>query len=133
MTDSAKDNTQRKVRLVRAWHRSAVATAIVGGGFSVVVLAVMMTNYVQGRVYEMRWEKKLGNLKMELTANPEKEQALIEEIRLLDLEFRRLNLRRLDRARTGGYLLLGSVIVFVVGVKCAHSLRKESPNRAAGG
>ena len=131
MTDPAKDNTPGNTRPASPWYRSAVATTVVAAAFSVIILAVLVANYVRGRVYETRWEKKLETLKVELTANPDREETLIADIRRLDLEFRRHKLRRLDHARVGGYLLLGSVVVFLVGIKCVDSFKKKLPSPQA--
>jgi len=78
-------------------------------------------------VHETRWEKKLENLRIEISNQPEDEQALLEEIRRLDLEFRRAMFRGRDFSRTGSYLLLTSLAVFVIGVKWADTFKKKTP------
>lgn len=124
---SPDNNISGDVQAVSAWHRSAVATALVGAVFSVIVLALIVGNYIRGRVHETRWEKKLENLRIEISNQPEDEQALLEEIRRLDLEFRRLKFRVLDFSRTGSYLLLTSLSVFVIGIKWADTFKKKTP------
>jgi len=124
---SPDNNISGDVQAVSAWYRSAVATALVGAVFSVIVLALIVGNYIRGRVHETRWEKKLENLRIEISNQPEDEQALLEEIRRLDLEFRRLKFRGLDFSRTGSYLLLISLSVFVIGIKWAGTFKKKMP------
>jgi len=105
--------------ILHPWYRSAAATAVVGAVFSVIILSLIVANYIRGRVYEVRLEKRLENLKIEMAANPANEQALIEQIRNLDLQFRRSKVQRLYLSRTGGWLLLGGLGVFLVGAKCS--------------
>ncbi|MCK4291740.1 MAG: PQQ-binding-like beta-propeller repeat protein [Planctomycetes bacterium] len=124
---SPDNNTSGDVQAVSAWHRSAVATALVGAVFSVIVLALIVGNYIRGRVHETRWEKKLENLRIEISNQPDDEQALLEEIRRLDLEFRRAMFRVLDFSRTGSYLLLASLSVFVIGIKWAGTFKEKMP------
>ncbi len=124
---SADNNTSGSVQAVSAWRRSALATALVGAVFSVIILPLIVGNYIRGRVHETRWEKKLENLRIEISNQPEDEQALLEEIRRLDLEFRRAMFRGRDFSRTGSYLLLTSLAVFVIGVKWADTFKKKTP------
>jgi outer membrane protein assembly factor BamB len=126
MKSSNGDNSVG-VQTVSPWYRSAAAAAVVGAVFSVIILSLIVANYIRGRVYEARLEKKLENLKIELGANPANEPALIEQIRNLDLRFRRSKVQRLYLSRTGGWLLLGGLAVFLVGAKCRDSFRKKMP------
>jgi outer membrane protein assembly factor BamB len=126
MKSSNGDNSVG-VQTVSPWYRSAAATAVVGAVFSVIILSLIVANYIRGRVYEARLEKRLENLKIEMAANPANEQALIEQIRNLDLQFRRSKVQRLYLSRTGGWLLLGSLAVFLVGAKCRDSFKKKMP------
>jgi outer membrane protein assembly factor BamB len=108
------------------WYRSAITTAIVCAVFALIVLALFVTNYVRGRIIDAKWEIQSENLKIELRQHPEDEQ-LLERIRLLDLEFRQHRIRRLDFSRKGSYLLFGSVVIFLIALKCADTFKKKMP------
>ncbi len=157
------------------WYKSAVATAIVGGLFSVIILTLIVFNYVRSRIIEPKREIDLENLKIEIQDQPDDEQLLLwireldlrsvsdpnraeeletlkteirgapneqllsrirqldlevkqDEIRRLDLQFRQDKIRSRDFSRKGCYLLLGSVVVFLVGVKLADAFRKKMPS-----
>ncbi|MBN2137787.1 MAG: PQQ-binding-like beta-propeller repeat protein [Sedimentisphaerales bacterium] len=107
------------------WFGSAIATALVGAVFSIVILTLIVANYVQGRIRETGFEKRLENMKIEITKDSVDKETLADEIRLFDLEFRESRLPRADFTRTGGYLLLGALAVFVLGVKWADIIRKK--------
>jgi len=123
--ESSDNNNSENVQAAGPWYRSAVATAVVGAVFSIVILALMVTNYVQGRVVDGRLEKELENLKIEINNRPDDEQLLLEQIRQLDLQFRRVTVRRLDFSHKGSYLLLASLVVFLIGIKCATTFKEK--------
>jgi len=108
------------------WYRSAVTTAIVCAVFSLIVLALFVTNYVRGRIIDAKWETQFENLKIELRQHPDDEQLLLR-IRQLDLQYRRHIIRRLDFSRKGGYLLFGSVVILLIALKCAGTFKKKMP------
>ncbi len=108
------------------WYRSAITTAIVCAVFALIVLALFVTNYVRGRIIDAKWEIQSENLKIELREHPE-DQELLLRIRQLDLEFRQHRIRRLDFSRKGSYLLFGSVVIFLIALKCADTFKKKIP------
>ena len=120
------DDTSGNVEAKNPWYGSAVATAIVGGLFSVIILTLIVLNYIQSRIIEPKREKDLVDLKITVQNQPDNERLLLE-IRQLDLQFRRDKIRRRDFSRKGSYLLLGSVLVFLIGVKLADSFKKKMP------
>ena len=65
-------------------------------------------------------------LKDKLAAEP-KNEALQKEIRQLDLKFRQKFRRRLALDKTGGWLLLGGVLVLVLAAGKAAALKKTLP------
>lgn len=173
--DKMQNGNPRNIEAINPWYRSAVATAIVGGLFSVIVLALIVLNYVQSRIPEPKREIELENLKIEIQDQPDNEQLLLwireldlqsavdpnraeeletlkteirgdpddeqllsrirqldlevkqDRIRRLDLQFRQDKIRSRDFSRKGCYLLLGSVVVFLVGVKLAEAFKKKMP------
>ncbi len=114
------DSTSKNTEATNPWYRSAVTTAIVCAVFSLIVLALFVTNYVRGRIIDLRWETQSENLKIELRQNPDDKQ-LLEQIRQLDLQFRRHRIRRLDFSRKGSYLLFGSVVIMLIALKFADT------------
>jgi len=125
----------------------AVATAMVGGAFSVIILALIAVNHFQRAVLLPKREQKLEALKLELRSRPnpvptpafagaspapaqagvEGNEQLMSQIRQLDLRIRQLRIRRQDFARKGAYLLLASVVTFLIAAKCAAVFRKKLP------
>jgi len=108
------------------WYRSAVTTAIVCAVFSLIALALFVTNYVRGRIIDAKWETQFEKLKIELRQHPDDEQLLLR-IRQLDLQFRRHRIRRLDFSRKGSYLLFGSIVILLTALKCAGTFKKKMP------
>ena len=109
------------------WYRSTVATAVVCAVFSLIILALIVNNYIQGRINDTKQETQLENLKIELHKHPDNEQ-LISRIRQLDLQIRQHIIRRLDFSRKGSYLLLGSVAIFFICLKYADTFKKRVPS-----
>jgi len=112
----------------------AVATAMVGGAFSVIILALIAVNHFQRAVLLPKREQKLEALKLELRSRPnpvpsevEGNEQLISQIRQLDLRIRQLRIRRQDFARKGAYLLLASAVTFLIAGKCAAVFRRKLP------
>ncbi len=120
------DSTSKNTETTNPWYRSANTTAIICAAFSLIVLAFFVTNYVRGRIIDLRWETQFENLKIELRQNPDDKQLLLQ-IRQLDLEFRQHRIRRLDFSRKGSYLLFGSVVIMLIALKCAGTFKKKVP------
>ncbi len=125
----------------------AVATAMVGGAFSVIILTLIAVNHFQRAVLLPKREQKLEVLKLELRSRPnpvptpafagaspapaqagvEGNEQLTSQIRQLDLRIRQLRIRRYDFARKGAYLLLASAVTFLIAAKCAAVFRRKLP------
>jgi outer membrane protein assembly factor BamB len=82
--------------------------------------------------------KELEALKTEIRNNPDDKQLLPkirrlhlqisqDRIRQLDLQIRQIRIRRWDFSQRGSYLLLGSVVVLLIGVKSASAYKKKLP------
>ncbi len=126
MTESPNDKTSVNDRTMTSWYRIAVATAVVGAAFSLIVCIFIAANYGRSRVIDTPDELELLRLKAEIPKRPDDEQ-LVSGIRELDLQIRQKRARAIFRSRKGSFLLLGGVIVFLIGAKCADSLRKKLP------
>jgi len=126
MTESRNDKVSVNAEAGASWYRIAVATAVVGAAFSLVVCVFMAANYGRSRVIDTPAELELLALRAEIPDRPDDEQ-LVSRIRELDLRIRQERARAIFRSRRGSFLLLGGVIVFLIGAKCADSLRKKLP------
>ena len=122
---SHDNNDSGKALSASLWYKAAVSSALIGAVFSIIIFTLIVANYVQGRVYETRIEKRLETLRIEIAKDSADKQALTDEIRLLDLEFRRSRLPRPGFTRMGGYLLLAALAVFALGLKWADTLKKK--------
>ncbi len=128
MTESRNNNNSAIPEASRLWYRAAVATAVIGALFSIVVCAFMAANYGRSLIIDTPAEQELLRLKAEIPNRPDDEQ-LIARIRELDLHIRQERARALFRSRMGSFLLLGGGIVFLIGAKSANSLKKKLPAR----
>ncbi len=128
MTESRNDKKSVNSEATASWYRIAVATAVVGAAFSLIVCVFIAANYGHSRIIDTPEELELLSLRAEISKRPDDEQ-LVSRIRELDLNIRRKRARAIFRSRKGGFLLLGGVIVFLIGAKCADSLRKKLPAR----
>ncbi|HUT30935.1 MAG TPA: PQQ-binding-like beta-propeller repeat protein [Sedimentisphaerales bacterium] len=125
MKSNSDNNTESKSTSLR--YPTAVRIAVVGGVFSVIVAALLAVNYVQRTVFDERRIAELDRLKIEILSRPNDEQ-LMGRIRQLDLEVRRDRIRRVDFSRKGGWLLAAGLVVMVVGIKWADTLRRKLPH-----
>lgn len=121
------DTTSGNPKATSAWYQTAVRTAIIGGAFSLIVLALLVQNYVRRTVADARRTEELDKLKIEVLEQPNNEQ-LVSRIRRLDLQVRQNKVRRLDFSRKGSYLLIGGIVVFLIGMKWAHAFAKKLPS-----
>ncbi|MHC4569583.1 MAG: hypothetical protein ACYTE3_27985, partial [Planctomycetota bacterium] len=119
MTESG-DNKSVNAEAAASWYRAATATAVVGAAFSCIVCVFMAANYGRSRVIDTPAELELLDLRAQ-------DEPPVSRIRELDLRIRQKRARAIFRSRRGSYLLLGGVIVFLIGAKCADSLRKKLP------
>ena len=126
MTESRNDNTFVNAEVGASRYRIAVATAVVGAAFSLIVCVLLATNYGRSIIIDTPQELELIGLRAEIPDKPDDEQ-LVSRIRELDLHIRQKRARAIFRSRQGSHLLLGGVIVFLIGAKCADSLRKKLP------
>ena len=125
------ENISRSIGTRSLWYRCATATAVVAGIFSLIVCVFMLLNYGKSRVVKTDQETALLKLRADSRTQPGNEQ-LLSQIRDLDLHMRHQRLAALDRARKGGYLLLGGAVVLLIALKLAGQLRKELPAPTAG-
>jgi outer membrane protein assembly factor BamB len=107
-------------------YEAARGTAVVGGIFSVIVLGLLVINYLQIKLLDPLRTERLENWKIKLLEQPNNEQ-LLSQIRELDLQIRKDRIGRLDFSQKGSLLLLGAIVVFLLGIKSAKTLKKRLP------
>jgi len=120
------DSNSNNGKAISPWYQTAVAMAIVGGVFSLIILTLIVINYFQMSIILPKWEEKLEALKVEIRSKGEDKQLLLR-IRQFDLQIRKYRIRRLDFSHKGSYLLFGSVAVLLIGAKWASSFKKKEP------
>jgi outer membrane protein assembly factor BamB len=107
-------------------HRALVLTAWIAGLFSLLVGAVMVYEHFTSATNDPWKSPQLLALKEKLATEP-KNEAAQKEIRQLDLNFRQKFRHRLALDKTGGWLLLGGVMAFVLAAGRAAALKKPLP------
>ena len=124
--ESRLENPSENIDARGEWYKSAVAAAVIGGVFSVIIFTLLVANHFRRMVVDAGREKQLDAMKVELRSRSDTEQ-LISQIRRLDLRNRQSKLRRLDFSRKGCYLLFGSVAILLIGVRSASAIKKKPP------
>ncbi|GAH69237.1 unnamed protein product, partial [marine sediment metagenome] len=107
-------------------YQTALRSAIAGGVFSAIVLVLLVVNYLQIKVLDPVRAERLEMMKVKFIGESASAE-LLSEIRQLDFDIRRDWIRRRFFSRRGGYLLLGGLAVFVIGLKWTSTLRKKLP------
>ena len=108
------------------WYRAARTTVLVGAAFAAIFTVLLVVNLFGSALVGPGRETRLAALKVQILKEPGN-QALLSEIRQLDLKIRRDRLWRLAFADTAADMLLGSVIVLLIAGKLANSIAKVLP------
>lgn len=124
--ETQNNNNKKSIQVNSPWYRCSVAMAVVSVVFFLIVLFFLILNYGKSRVVDTEDEAKLLNLRSQVYEQPENE-ALLSQVRALDLEIRQRRFRAVDRSRKGGYLLLGGVVVLLTSIGIAGALKKKLP------
>ncbi len=105
-------------------QKLALRIAFIAGIFSVIVGIIMMLNYWQLKRSDPLENKLMENLVQQL-GNNRQDDTLKEEIRNLDLMARKAYFNKQWQIRTGGYLLVGSMVILVIALRIFHTLRSR--------
>ena len=108
------------------WRVSAAA-ALASGVFVLVVFTLLVVNYLQVMAADPIDDLTLSRLRDEYASAPERDEALAQRIRELDLLTRKAFFTSQYHLRTGGLLLLGGVVVFLLALKGMARWRPEAP------
>jgi len=92
--------------------------------FSLIVSVMLIANYLQLKSVDPLESPALQTLVERLHDNPQ-DEALKEDIRALDLLIRKAYFTSQWQIRTGAYLLLFGVVVFVLAIRYLKSLRNK--------
>ncbi len=119
------DHTEN-VDIAQTWYRTFVWMAVVGGIFSLIACALLISNHIQGRTEEPLESAELIELRTMLREQPD-DESLKEQIRVIVLKLREEYFQRHQFSTYGAYLLIGGVTVFLIGIKSALTFRKKLP------
>lgn len=100
--------------------------AIIAAAFSFIICFLIIANYFQINRLDPVNTKIINTLVERLSQNPN-DDALRQEIRELDLLARKAYFTNQWQIRTGGYLLLIGVIIFIIAIQLINSVKKISP------
>lgn len=98
-------------------YRMAATVTVVAGLFSLVVFLLLLMNYAQVKAADPINDLTLTELREQYAAAPERDEALAQRIRELDLLTRKAFFTSQTHLRIGGMLLLAGVVVFLVAFK----------------
>lgn len=119
MTTEIKNNKWGSDRL---WKR----TSVISGVFALLICVLIIANYLQINKADPVNMTVMDSLVERLKSNPD-DNALREEIRMLDLLYRKAYFTSLWQIRTGGYLLLGSVALLILSLQVIEYRKKVNP------
>ena len=119
----------RRQDAARARYRAALGTLIVAGAFCLVVGTVLVHSYVGRPTVSLDKSEELANLRSAMlkVPDPEARKAVLEDIRRRDFALRQEFFAGRAFRRTGGFLLLVGLVVFVVAASRAAAHRRRLP------
>ena len=115
--------------VARAAYQAAVASALLAGVFCLFVAGMLAAAHVRTRTLELQNSEDLASLRAAMlkAATPAAAERAKEALRTRDLELREEFFRRQAFTATGGYLILGGIIVFVIAAGRVVAYRKRLP------
>lgn len=108
--------------------RLFTAITVVSGLFSLVVFLLLLINYLQIEAADPVNNLMLTKMRQEYAALPEKDEALAQRIRDLDLITRKAFFTSQTHLRSGAILLFVGVSVFMVAAKYSIRWRRVAPS-----
>lgn len=106
----------------KLWKR----IAYISGAFALLISVLMVANYLQISKADPVNMTVIDQLAERLQNNPDDAQ-LREQIRMLDLLYRKAYFTSQWQIRTGGYLLLGFVALFTISIQVIEYRKKVNP------
>ena len=111
---------------VGVYYKAMAVTAVIAGFVAAVLVVGLTVNYIQGKVVEPSLTEQLAGLKLIVKEQPDN-ASVVEHMRQLDLELRRITFRRLDRTRRGSLGLLISLAIVFFSMKFAWNVAVKLP------
>lgn len=108
-------------------YRLSFSVTVVSGLFVVVVFVLLVVNYLQVRAADPVNNLMITELRDQYASAPERDEALAQRIRDLDLLTRKAFFTSQYHLRMGGLLLLTGVIVFLLAFKMMARWRPDVP------
>jgi len=112
--------------VAKAWYRASLMIAVVAGVFSLLAFALMVSNFIQLKSSDPLNSIELTELKNQLLHQPA-DMSLKDQIRILDLQLRESYFRHREFSKLGSYLLIGSITIFLIGIKSAEVYKRKLP------
>jgi len=106
----------------KLWKR----IALISGAFALLISVLMIANYLQINKADPVNMTVIDNLSERLQNNPN-DAELREEIRMLDLLYRKAYFTSQWQIRTGGALLLGFVSLLIISLQIIEYRKKINP------
>ena len=106
--------------------RALVITSVIAGFVASIFVVGLTVNYIQGKVVEPSLTDQLAGLKMIVKEQPDN-ASVVEHMRQLDLELRRITFQRLDRTRKGSLGLLFSLAILFFSMKFSEDVSRKLP------
>ncbi len=97
-------------------QNTAEITRLISGGFIVIISLLMVLNFIQINSIDPLENGVVDKLFENLEKDPQN-QELKEQIRTVDLLSRKAYFSSIWQLKTGGYLLLGSIIILLISIK----------------
>ena len=94
LMDRKSDTTETD--RVGVYYKAMAVTAVIAGFVAAVLVVGLTVNYIQGKVVEPSLTEQLDGLKLIVKEQPDN-ASVVEHMRQLDLELRRITFRRLDK------------------------------------
>ena len=107
--------------------RLSLAITVVSGIFSIVVFLLLLINFLQVEAIDPIDNLAISKLRTEYAALPQKDEALAERIRALELLNRKAFFSSQYHLRTGAILLFVGVGIFMIAAKNAIRWRRSKP------
>lgn len=114
-------------------HRTALAVVLVSSVFLLAVIMIMLLQYRQIKRTEPLNSPALSGLRERYIADERGNEQLKEQIRQLDLLSRRAWFTGQDQLYTGGFLIIGGMIVLLTALQTAASSRPFPDTPPGGG
>jgi len=112
--------------VTKAWYKASLIIAIFAVMFSIIASALMVSNFIQLKSSDPLNSPELAELKAQLFRQPA-DVSLKERIRTLDLQLRKSYFHHRAFSKFGGYLLIVSIAIFLIGIKLVEFYRHKLP------